>query len=197
MSDAPRPVRARILPYSLESENVLAVYRQYASYHARGTARIGMQLARALEMADHEVETVRLACVFHDIGKLGIDAEIVSKPGKLSAAEWRIMRGHPDLGAEMFDGLPGFERAAAAIRFHHENWDGSGYPLGLVGEEIPLEARIVSIADAFHAMTSHRAYAPALSSAQALHALREEGGVRRDPRLTEVFCREIAASLAA
>lgn len=197
MGTRAKPLRSTILPYSLADDTVLAVYQQYASFHSRGTARIGMRLARALDMTDHEVESVRLACMFHDIGKLGIDAEIVSKPTRLDAREWRIIRTHPDLGAEMFDGLPGYQRVAAAIRFHHENWDGSGYPLGLRGEEIPLDARIVSISDAFHAMTSHRAYAPAFSTAEALRALQEEAGVKRDPELVACFCREIGTSLVA
>jgi len=167
------------------------VYREYTSLHARGTARIAIRLARALEMSDGQIEHIRLAGIFHDIGHLGINSDILGKPGPLDEEEWRMIRMHPEMGAEMFAGLPGYERVVAGIRHHHERWDGGGYPEGLAGNDIPVEARIISVADAFQAMTSHRAYAPAMTTHAAVEALQADAGTARDPMLVALLCNEL------
>ncbi|MCA9773917.1 MAG: HD domain-containing protein [Myxococcales bacterium] len=172
--------------------DAISRYQEYAAHHARGTAQWAIRIARGLGLTTEEIESARVAAYFHDVGKLAIDGEILAKPGRLSPAEWALLKRHPQLGARLFEELPGYETVADGIRYHHECWDGSGYPAGLRGEEIPLAARIVAVADAFHAMTSHRAYAHALSAPDALAILRSEGGRLRDPAVVQVLAEELA-----
>ena len=122
-----------------------------------------------------------MAARLHDLGKIGVPDVILHKPGRLTAGEWDVMRKHPVWGAEALASVPGAAGVAAAVRGHHERWDGGGYPDGLAGEDIPVASRIIAVADAWHAMTSNRSYRRALDEEHARQELRDGAGTQFDP----------------
>ena len=146
-------------------------------------------VALALGLSDAHADLLLHAAPMHDIGKIGIPDSILCKPGRLTEQEWEIMRQHTVIGAQILGDHPsGLLRLAATIALcHHEKWDGSGYPRGLAGEDIPLEARIVAIADVFDALTSVRPYKWAWSVDDAVELIRSESGGHFDPRVVEAF----------
>jgi len=146
-------------------------------------------LAEAAGMAAPEVELLFNAAPMHDVGKIGIPEAILLKPGKLDEREWTVMRRHPAIGAGIIGkhDHPLLETARIVALTHHEKWDGSGYPRGLKGADIPLVGRIVAIADVFDALTSERPYKRAWSETEAIDYLRRESGLHFDPWLTELF----------
>ncbi len=146
-------------------------------------------VALALGLSDAHADLLLHAAPMHDIGKIGIPDSILCKPGRLTEQEWEIMRQHTVIGAQILGNHPsGLLRLAATIALcHHEKWDGSGYPRGLAGEDIPLEARIVAIADVFDALTSVRPYKRAWSVDDAVELIRSESGGHFDPRVVEAF----------
>jgi len=149
-------------------------------------------IAEALGQAPSSVELMRLAAPMHDIGKIGIPDHILLKPGRLSDDERVEMNRHPVIGYEILMAAgqsPLLKLAAEIAMHHHEKWDGSGYPGGLVGEAIPLSARIVALCDVYDALRSSRPYKQAWSSERALELLREQAGRHFDPALVEIFCR--------
>ena len=159
------------------------------SEHLHRMSRYSEILARKLGMDEAWVEMLRLAAPMHDIGKIGVPDAVLNKPGKLDAEEWEEMKKHPIYGGEILknpsaDALILSETIAL---YHHEWWNGKGYPHGLAGEAIPLEARIVSVADAFDALTSKRVYKPPFTLEKALSILEEEKGTHFDPRIVEAF----------
>jgi len=133
----------------------------------------------------------------HDVGKIGIPDAVLRKPGKLDADEWAVMRQHVSIGAKIIGEHPsGLLRMAQRIALtHHEKWDGSGYPNGLAGEDIPIEGRIVAIADVFDALTSERPYKQAWPVEEAVAFLREQSGQHFDPDLVELFIQRLPAVL--
>lgn len=162
-------------------------------WHVVRMSHYAQILARAAGWSAADADELLHAAPMHDIGKLGIPDAILQKPGKLTEAEWTVMRRHPAIGADILGahdtGLLGIARRIALG--HHEKWDGSGYPEGLVGEAIPEEARIVAIADVFDALTSVRPYKRAWSVEEATAHLREQAGRHFDPRLVELFIAEL------
>jgi diguanylate cyclase (GGDEF)-like protein/putative nucleotidyltransferase with HDIG domain len=160
--------------------------------HAKGVAALAERLARALGLEADEVEHVRQAAELHDVGKVAIPDGILDKPGPLDESEWAFVRRHTLIGERIVRAAPALTRAAAIVRASHERWDGSGYPDGLAGEQIPLGSRIVAVCDAYDAMTSRRAYAPALAPAAALGELRAGAATQFDPAVVE----SLAAVLA-
>jgi HD-GYP domain-containing protein (c-di-GMP phosphodiesterase class II) len=137
------------------------------------------------------VETLRLAAPMHDIGKIGVPDAILNKPGKLSPEEWVEMKKHPEYGAKILGGSDNelMQMSAEVAWCHHERWDGTGYPRGLKGEEIPIEARIASLADVFDALTSRRIYKPSFSLQETLELINKESGTQFDPTVVEAFHR--------
>ena len=161
---------------------------RYTRGHSQAVANYAAALAHALKMSPEEVEQMRLAAFLHDIGKIGIPEAILCKKGPLNEKEWEIMKQHPVIGAEqILAPVTSLKPIIPAVLHHHENWDGSGHPHALKGEDIPIGARIVSIVDAFHALTSDRAYRKALPVAEAKKILDAGAGTKWDPRLIEVF----------
>jgi len=142
---------------------------------------------------------VNLGTLFHDIGKIGIPEHILLKPSALSEAEWAEMKTHPVIGANLIGEVPNLERIRPIVLAHHEHYDGSGYPNGLKGDEIPLAAQIISVADTYEAMTSTRPYRQALAHAEAVAELRRVAGTQLNPIVVEAFIRqiEVGASGAA
>lgn len=156
--------------------------------HCLGVREYADLLAMELNISDHEKRTISRAALLHDIGKLGVPDSILSKPARLSENEWVEIRKHPLRGAEILGDCPQFQEILPIIQFHHEKFDGSGYPFGLSQQDIPLGARIVALADAFEAMTGQRPYRPSLSVDQALQELRRCSGAQFDPELVDTFC---------
>ena len=189
VEDATREVRER------EKETLMRLARagefrdEETGYHLIRMARYSRLIATALTLEPDEAQTVELAAPLHDIGKIGIPDQILLKPGKLDAAEWEIMRRHPVIGHEILKGSASkYVRMGALIALgHHERYDGSGYPNGLVGDHIPLCARIVSVADVYDALTSVRPYKKGWSSEQAFEYVTTQAGRHFDPRMVEAF----------
>jgi putative two-component system response regulator len=151
-------------------------------------------LGRAAGMDDSMADTLLNASPMHDIGKIGIPDHILQKPGRLTAEEWAVMQTHPAIGAEILSGhdSPLMAMAREIALHHHEKWDGSGYPGGLAGEDIPLAARVVAVADVFDALTTVRPYKPAWSVDDAVAEIRAQRGRHFDPHLVDLFCDSLA-----
>jgi diguanylate cyclase (GGDEF)-like protein/putative nucleotidyltransferase with HDIG domain len=158
----------------------------YTGRHSESVSRLAAELAAELGLAPDTVEQVRLAGLLHDLGKIGIPDQILRKPTSLTAAETRLVQAHSELGASLLDGLD-LAPVDTWVLHHHEHWDGSGYPHGLEGDDIPIGARIILACDAFHAMTSDRVYRAAMPVADAVAELRRCAGTHFDP--------EVAAAL--
>ena len=154
---------------------------------AAGVATNAVLLGEALGLKDRELELLRFGALAHDIGKLGIGAEILGKRSSLEEHETAVMQTHPLLGAQLCAALYNAKEVAPIVRGHHERWDGSGYPDGLRSEEIPYLARIVSIADSFDAMTTNRPYRNALAPQDVRRELVNGAGKQWDPRMVSVF----------
>src|SRR5579859_147522 len=189
VEDATREVRER------EKETLLRLARagefrdEETGYHLIRMSRYSRHIANALGLEHDEAETIELAAPLHDIGKIGIPDQILLKPAKLDPTEWDVMRRHPVIGHEILKGSASkYVRMGALIALgHHEKYDGSGYPNGLVGDHIPLCARIVAVADVYDALTSVRPYKAAWASTQAFDYVSSQAARHFDPRLVEAF----------
>lgn len=157
--------------------------------HSARTVQLSLLLGRECGLNSVEMRTLETGALLHDIGKIGVPDAVLRKPGKLNPEEWMTIRSHPQDGQQILGGISFFEDAARAVLQHHEQWDGSGYPLGLSGEEIDLNARIISVADAFDAMISDRVYRPARSYEEAVEELDRCAGKQFDRRIVAAFRR--------
>jgi HD-GYP domain-containing protein (c-di-GMP phosphodiesterase class II) len=167
--------------------NALETKDEYTGDHAQALVWMAEEVARRLELGDVALRDVGVAAALHDVGKIGIPASILDKPGPLTDEEWVIMRRHPELGARIMEPVPALAGARSIVLACHEHWDGSGYPLGLAGDDIPLGARIILACDAFHAMTSDRVYRRAMPVDAAVCELRECAGRHFEPRVVDVL----------
>jgi putative nucleotidyltransferase with HDIG domain len=156
-------------------------------HHSSRVAANAARLARALELSDDDVGLIEQAAAVHDLGKIGVPDRVLLKPGPLTAPEEHLMHQHTELGSLILTRFELFRPGADIVRHHHERWDGAGYPDGLVGEAIPLGARIVAVVDAFDAMTSDRPYRAALSAEEAARRIAEGAGSQWDPRIAAAF----------
>ncbi|MFQ5876831.1 MAG: HD domain-containing phosphohydrolase [Acidobacteriota bacterium] len=159
----------------------------YTRGHSDRVNRYAVILARQMGLGTREVRAVHIASLFHDIGKIGIEDKILRKPAALTDDEFQVMKRHPEKGAQMLSKIKAMAEIIPGVRFHHEKWDGSGYPLGLKGEQIPLAARIVAVADAFDAMTTNRPYQKAMSYDRAIARLFELSDRVFDRRVVSAF----------
>lgn len=155
--------------------------------HSRQVTRYAVRLAEEVGLPAERLEVLTYAGLLHDVGKIGIRDQILLKPGRLDDEEFAVMQQHPRIGVRIIERVSGLRAVLPIIESHHERYDGSGYPQGLAGEDIPLEARILAIADAFEAMTADRAYRPAMTPEQALEVLLRGRGSAWDPHLVERF----------
>lgn len=159
--------------------------------HTRRVTEMTLDLSRRLNLPESDFINIRRGAALHDIGKVAIPDSILFKPGPLTEEEWRIMRRHPVIAAEIISPIPHLAAALPIPRSHHEKWDGSGYPEGLVGEAIPLFARIFAFADVYDALTSDRPYRAAWTQANAVVYIAEQSGKHFDPSIVPVFIRMI------
>ncbi len=159
----------------------------YTGEHADSTVRYSTQLARALGVGQEDIDNVRKASILHDLGKVGISDKILLKKAKLTKGEFEEIKKHPQIGADIIRPIQFMQEIIPLILYHHERWDGKGYPEGLKGEGIPIGARIISIADVYQALTSDRPYRKAFTKKEAMNILREGAGSQFDPEIVKVF----------
>ncbi|NOY99141.1 MAG: HD domain-containing protein, partial [Chloroflexi bacterium] len=160
--------------------------------HSTRVGKIACRLGKDLGLSPTQLKALARGSLLHDIGKIGISDTILHKPGPLNAEEWHIMRQHPKIGTQIVADIPFLQDTLPIIHYHQERWDGSGYPLGLSGTDIPLLARIFAVADAFDALTSNRPYRERISNKEALEFLRKQAGVLFDPDIVAIFDRLIS-----
>jgi putative nucleotidyltransferase with HDIG domain len=159
--------------------------------HSRRVGRLTVAVAKEYGLSGEELVHVRRGVLLHDIGKMGVPDQILHKPGPLNEAEWEIMRQHPVYAYEMLKSIDYLKPALNIPHYHHERWDGSGYPEGLTGEAIPLEARLFAVVDAWDALTSDRPYRKAWSEEETKKYLREMAGIEFDPEVVEILLRMV------
>jgi PAS domain S-box-containing protein len=169
----------------------LETHDEYTGGHSESVVHLAERVATKLDLTVEEVVEVKQTALLHDIGKVGVPDAILHKPDRLDELEWEIMRHHPAIGARLIASVEPLAHLAPAIRAEHERWDGSGYPDGLSGEEIPLAARIGLVCDAFHAMTSDRPYRPAMSHTAAIAELKRNAAKQFDPRVVDAFVQDL------
>jgi putative nucleotidyltransferase with HDIG domain len=155
--------------------------------HSQRVTAVTLHLARLMNCPDEALVHIRRGALLHDIGKMGIPDSILLKPGALNDEEWRLMRKHPELAYEMLAPIAYLRKALDIPYCHHEKWDGSGYPRGLKGEEIPLAARIFAVVDVWDALRSDRPYRASWSDEEVRAHILKQSGTHFDPQVAEVF----------
>jgi diguanylate cyclase (GGDEF)-like protein len=167
--------------------NALEANDEYTSSHARWITDMAVLVGRELDLDRDALKRLEFGALFHDIGKIGIPSEILQKPGPLTDEEFEIVKEHPELGERILAPIERLADVRPIVRACHERWDGTGYPDGKAGDAIPVEARIVLVCDAFHAMTTDRPYRGRLDAREAVRRLRESAGTQFDPTVVEAF----------
>ncbi|MFO7947985.1 MAG: HD-GYP domain-containing protein [Armatimonadota bacterium] len=169
--------------------NVLQAKDDYTARHCKRVMQLTVMLCEDLQVDRRVARRSEMAALYHDIGKLGVTSDILNKPGRLEEKEWETIYAHPILGGEILSSVAECDRVAAIIRQHHEDWDGTGYPLGLQGDHIALEARLLHVCDVYDALTSDRPYRPAYSHKHAISLIRDGAGREFDPEVAHAFIR--------
>jgi HD-GYP domain-containing protein (c-di-GMP phosphodiesterase class II) len=169
--------------------NALEAKDEYTSDHARSITDMALEVGYALDLDVKTIKRLELGALFHDIGKIGIPSEILLKPGPLTDEERAVMETHPELGERILAPIDRLEDVRPIVRHCHEHYDGSGYPDRKVGEEIPIESRVILVCDAFHAMTTDRPYRKRLSADEAFSRLERSSGKQFDPKIVDAFIR--------
>jgi HD-GYP domain-containing protein (c-di-GMP phosphodiesterase class II) len=169
--------------------NALEAKDEYTSDHARALAEMSLAVGAEMGIEGDRLKRLELGALFHDIGKIGVPSEIIRKPGPLTAAERKLMNLHPEIGEEILAPVPFLQPIRPIVRACHERWDGGGYPDQLQRDGIPVEARIIFVCDAYHAMTSDRPYRNAMPTDEAVKRLRAAAGTQFDPDVVAAFAR--------
>ena len=159
----------------------------YTAVHSTSVAKIAVKIAREMDLPESEIEKIDIAAKVHDIGKIAVPDAILLKPGPLDDAEWTVMKKHPVISAELIEGLAIYSHVANAVRHEHEHWDGSGYPDGLKGDNIPLIARIITAADVYDALSTDRPYRKAFSREKSIEMIRDMRGKVLDPMVADAL----------
>jgi HD-GYP domain-containing protein (c-di-GMP phosphodiesterase class II) len=163
----------------------------YTRGHSERVARYSIGIGKNIGLSEQEMRNLRISALLHDVGKIGIDDRILRKPGALSEDEFEVMKGHPVKGAVIMSGVAQLIDIIPGMKYHHEKWSGGGYPDGLTAEEIPMQARIVAIADTFDAMTTNRPYQKAMELNYVVEKIKSFAGTRFDPRVVEAFANAV------
>lgn len=171
----------KVLVNTVEAKDV------YTKFHSQRVATYSLGIAEILDLPREDKDTLKIAGILHDIGKIAIPENILLKKGALTNEEFEIIKLHSTFGNEILRPLKFFHQERKLILYHHERWDGSGYPEGLIGENIPLLARILAVADSFDAMTSDRVYRRARSYEEALKEIKDLAGIKYDPIVVNAF----------
>ena len=187
LTDGAVRVRKVYLETALALTRTVEAKDRYTSGHSQRVARYAVEIGEWLGFDEDRLETLRLGALLHDIGKVAVPDSVLLKPGPLDDEEFELMKGHPMAGDRILSAIPGMRDVADVARSHHEKWDGSGYPLRVAGDAIPLEGRIVAIADAYDAMVTKRSYKAAMPLEKALAILVKDAGSHFDPSLVELF----------
>jgi len=174
--------------------NALEANDEYTSTHARWITDLSLRVGRELGLDERALKCLELGALLHDIGKIGIPSDVLAKPGRLTAAERKIVETHPELGERIIAPIDRLQVVRPIVRHCHERWDGRGYPDGIAGEDIPLESRIIFVCDAYHAMTTDRPYRRRLSHREAVRRLADGAGSQFDPYVVEVALRVLEQS---
>jgi putative two-component system response regulator len=162
----------------------------YTRGHSDRVRKMSMRIATHLDFAEDQLESLEYGALLHDIGKIGIKDEVLQKQGTLTSEEYHYIQEHTVIGVKIVDGVDFFRDKVPMIRHHHEHFNGKGYPDGLIGDAIPLEARIIAVPDAFDAMTSMRPHREAMSLGEVLSEMERCNGEQFDPRILNIFLRE-------
>ena len=165
----------------------------YTAGHQRRVGILSFEIAKKMKLPEEQCEGVRLAAAIHDFGKIYVPAEILSKPGVLSENELCIIKSHPEVGFDILKTIDFPWPIAKIVLQHHERINGSGYPNGIKGDDISIEAKIISVADVVEAMASHRPYRPALGIKEAINEIKKNKGILYDPKIVDI-CIEIITS---
>ncbi|MBI4731158.1 MAG: response regulator [Chloroflexi bacterium] len=173
--------------------NVIETRDPYTAGHLERVRRLALNLAFSLNWKQNDIAVLEFGAILHDIGKIIVPSQVLKKTGPLNDEEWKLMRQHPVAGAKMLEGVDHLRAAVPYILYHHEWWNGSGYPQGLKGIKIPREGRLLAIVDAFDAMTTNRPYHASMSTEEALEEIRKNKGVYFDPDMTDVFLKTYKA----
>ena len=160
---------------------------RYTRRHSEDVMHYSLEIASALGLDAETRRVIEIAALLHDVGKIGVPDAILRKPGRLSGGDFDAVKQHPMMGSVIVGAVPGFEDTLDAVRHHHERWDGGGYPFGLSGEEIPLTARLMAVADAYSAMTTDRPYRKGMEAQKALDILENGAGTQWDPACVRAF----------
>jgi putative nucleotidyltransferase with HDIG domain len=164
----------------------------YTKNHSEEATTYAEALGRACGLTAKQLELVKMAAKLHDLGKIGIPEQVLNKSGPLDEEEWKVMREHPTIGARILEPIQSLAELVPLVQCHHERWNGSGYPAGLIGDRIPLGARLIAVIDSYHAIISERPYKKAMPVSYALDQLRNQAGTSFDPYLIERFCSILA-----
>ncbi|MEA3238206.1 MAG: HD-GYP domain-containing protein, partial [Candidatus Bipolaricaulota bacterium] len=159
----------------------------YTAVHSTSVAELAVRIAQEMDLPESEIEKIDIAAKVHDIGKIAVPDAILLKPGPLDADEWTVMKKHPVISAELIEGLAIYSHVADAVRHEHEHWDGSGYPDGLKGDDIPLIARIITAADVYDALSTDRPYRKAFSREKSIEMIRNMRGKVLGPMAAEAL----------
>ena len=176
----------------LAYDSAIALKDAYTGGHGRRVARYTRLIAEAMGLPEAEVDSASEAALLHDLGKIGVPDHILTKPGSLTIGEFAVVQKHPAAGAEILHSIPLLRRHAVAVRHHHERFDGSGYPDGLRGSDIPLAARVIAVADTFDALSSNRSYRPATTLDKALDEIVQVANRHFDPEIVAAITRNPA-----
>jgi HD-GYP domain-containing protein (c-di-GMP phosphodiesterase class II) len=163
----------------------------YTRGHSERVARYSVAIGKQLQLTQDDMRNLRISALLHDVGKIGVDDRILRKPGALSEDEFEIMKGHPEKGAAIMGPIVQLSNVIPGMKYHHEKWAGGGYPDGLKGEDIPMQARIVAIADTFDAMTTNRPYQKAMDLNYVVEKIMSFAGTRFDPKVCDAFLRAV------
>ncbi len=176
--------------------NAIDAKDNYTSAHSERVGGLARMIGEALGLSKPELQALEWAGLLHDVGKIGVPEQILNKPGVLSESEYEEMKKHTHVGYDVLKPVAQFDPLLDAVLYHHENYDGSGYPAGLVGEQIPLEARIIHVVDIFDALTTNRPYRRGYQVGQALQVLEAGAGRATDPRVTRLFIQTLKRYMA-